>query len=107
MARKLFHKLCYIVLFFLCFAPIPLIGGHILAGQPLPAFVLMLLTVPLALLLTLVPGRIGGKIKHQAPAQPVHGALYACAVVRDASVAVAPGDDPFRARAAVGGHRRL
>ena len=63
--RKLLHKLGGILLFVLAFAPIPLVGGAKLLGSPGAAFALLAAAVPLALLLTLVPGRIGGKIKEE------------------------------------------
>ena len=63
--RKLLRRLAGILLFLLAFAPIPLMGGARLLGSVGAGFLLLVPAVPLSLLLSLVPGRIGGKIKEE------------------------------------------
>lgn len=69
--RKLLHKLALALLFCLSFAPVALIGGWNLLNNLTAAFVLLALDVPLALLLSLAPGHVGGRARASAPAQPV------------------------------------
>ena len=68
--RRLLHKLALALLFCLSFAPVALIGGWSLLGSLPAAFVLLALDVPVAFLLSLAPGYVGGKIRHAEPAQP-------------------------------------
>ena len=68
--RRLLHKLALALLFCLSFAPVALIGGWSLLGSLPAAFTLLALDVPVAFLLSLVPGYVGGRIRHAEPAQP-------------------------------------
>lgn len=69
--RKLLHKLAVALLFGLSFAPVALIGGWNLLEDLPTAFILLTLDVPLAFLLSLVPGHVGGKVRAAQPVQPV------------------------------------
>lgn len=71
MTRKLLHKLALALLFCLSFAPVALIGGYNLLGNLPAAFCLLALDLPLALLLSLVPGHVGGRRRTQEPAPAV------------------------------------
>ena len=71
MTRRLLHKLALALLFCLSYAPVALIGGWNLLGNLPAAFVLLALDLPIAFLLSLIPGHVGGKIRHAEPAQPV------------------------------------
>jgi len=59
-ALRTIWNACY---FLLCFAQIPLIAGHFLMGDSLPALIMLAALLPLSFLISLVPGRIGGKKK--------------------------------------------
>ncbi len=60
-ALRTIWNACY---FLLCFAQIPLIAGHFLMGDSLPALIMLAALLPLSFLISLVPGKVGGKKKN-------------------------------------------
>lgn len=63
--KRIVRNLLEAIYFLLCFAPIPLLAGYLLLSD---GFFLLLVTVcevPVAFLISLLPGRIGGKKKTQ------------------------------------------
>ncbi len=65
--RRLVKVLANAGFFLLSFAQIPLMAGYWLLGDCAPAMGLMAALLPVAFLLSLVPGRIGGIRKTEAP----------------------------------------
>ena len=60
-ARKLLESLYFL----LCFGPVPLIVGYAIAGEGFPLLIASAAMVPLAFLISILPGHVGGREKPQ------------------------------------------
>lgn len=63
--KKIARKLLEAAYFLLCFGPIPLLIGYAAAGEGFPPLIVSAVMVPLAFLISLLPGHIGGGVKKQ------------------------------------------
>ena len=63
--KRVLRKLLEAAYFLLCFGPIPLIVGYAIAGDGYPLLIVSAAMVPVAFLVSLLPGRVGGKQKKQ------------------------------------------
>lgn len=61
--KRIVRKLLEAVYFLLCFGPVPLIVGYAFVGEGFPLLAYSAATVPVAFLISLLPGRVGGKEK--------------------------------------------
>ncbi|MBQ8954379.1 MAG: DUF4129 domain-containing protein [Clostridia bacterium] len=59
------RKLLEAIYFLLCFGPIPLIVGYAFAGAGFPLLIMSAAMVPVAFIVSLLPGRVGGAQKKQ------------------------------------------
>ena len=62
--RKVLNALKNAAFFLLCFAQIPILIGHFLLGDSLPLLIMQAALLPVTFLLSLLPGKIGGKSKN-------------------------------------------
>ena len=59
--RKIGRNLLEAIYFMLCFAPAPLLAGFMLLGDGFPLLIASAVMVPLGLVLSLLPGRLGAR----------------------------------------------
>ena len=63
--KRIVRKLLEAAYFLLCFGPIPLIVGYAVARDGFPVLIVSALMVPVAFIVSLLPGRVGGREKKQ------------------------------------------
>ena len=63
--KRIVKKLLEAIYFLLCFGPIPLVVGYALLGDGIPLLIVSAAMVPLAFLISLLPGYVGGKKKEE------------------------------------------
>ena len=64
--KRILRKLLEALYFLLCFGPVPLLVGYAAAGDGFPLLLISAAAVPLAFILSILPGRVGGTPKKQA-----------------------------------------
>ncbi len=65
--RRMFEALRNACFFLLCYAAVPLFAGQILLNECRAGLGILLLLIPVSFLLSLVPGKVGGRRKEEAP----------------------------------------
>ncbi|MBR3503156.1 MAG: DUF4129 domain-containing protein [Clostridia bacterium] len=63
--KRIARKLLESLYFLLCFGPVPLIVGFAIAGDGYPLLIASAAAVPLAFLISILPGHVGGREKPQ------------------------------------------
>ena len=63
--KRIARKLLEAAYFLLCFGPVPLIVGYAVAGEGFPLLIASAAMVPVAFILSILPGHLGGKQKKQ------------------------------------------
>ena len=63
--KRVLNGLRNAAFFLLCYAQIPLIAGYILMGDCVPLLMVQAALLPLSFLISLLPGKVGGKPKNQ------------------------------------------
>ena len=63
--KKVARKLLESLYFLLCFGPVPLIVGYAIAGEGFPLLIVSAAMVPVAFLISILPGHVGGREKPQ------------------------------------------